>query len=129
MEKIIDELGLYLSLSMLRHKIIAGNIANAETPHYKPFDLIFKDIFRNSDTRSVVDLSITDKRHIKPVSFSSSSPRFVIVPPLTISQDGNWVDIEYQMAQLAQNTMEYEIAAQLLAKKFEQIKLAINEGR
>jgi len=128
MDKIIKELELYLSLSTLRHKIIAGNIANVETPHYKPFDLIFKDIFKKSDIRGV-DLSITDKKHIKPISFSRPSPKFVIVPPLTISQDGNWVDIEYQMAQLAQNTMEYEIAAQLLAKKFEQIKLAISEGR
>ncbi|RLB09253.1 MAG: flagellar basal body rod protein FlgB [Deltaproteobacteria bacterium] len=129
MDRMIDRMGLYLSLSNLRHKILAGNIANAETPRYRSFDLMFKDIFRRSHSIRRVDMRITDKRHIRPAYFSMQRPKIVATPPLTIGQDGNQVSLEYQMSQLAENTMEYEIVAKLLAKRFEEIKFAISEGR
>ena len=129
MDKMIDKLGLYLSLANLRHRILAGNIANAETPHYRSFDLVFKNMFRKPDRARAVNISITNKRHIRPSYFLRSGPKIVTTPPLTIGQDDNQVSLEYQMSQLAENTMEYEIAARLLAKKFEEIKFAIDEGR
>ena len=129
MDKMIDKLGLYLSLANLRHRILAGNIANAETPHYRSFDLVFKNIFRKPDQARVVNISITNKRHIRPSYFLKPNPKIISTPPLTIGQDGNQVSLEYQMSQLAENTMDYEIAARLLAKKFEEIKFAIDEGR
>jgi len=128
-DRMIDKLGLYLSLATMRHRILAGNIANAETPNYRSFDLMFKNIFRKSNSIRTVNMKITDKRHIKPVYLLKPSPKIVITPPLTVGQDRNQVSLEYQMAQLAENTMEYEIVAKLLAKKFEKIKFAIAEGR
>ena len=128
MDKVINELCTYLSLAKLRHRIIAGNIANAETPYYRAFDLVFKDMFDPSKDVKWVDMRTTDVRHIKAVSVFAPHPRLVAAPVLTIGQDQNRVDIEYQMAELAENTISYEIATQLLIKKFEQIKAAI-EGR
>jgi len=128
MDKVINELGLYLSLCKLRHEIIAGNIANAETPFYRAFDLVFKDMFDQNPNIKFVQMRITNKRHIKAISPFSPSPKLVPAPVFTVGKDQNRVDLEYQISQLAENTMNYEIATQLLAKKFEEIKLAI-EGR
>ncbi len=128
MDKVINELGLYLSFAKLRHKIIAGNIANAETPYYRAFDLVFKNVFEKSNNIKWVDVKITNSRHIKPISLFRPAPKLVSTPVLTVGQDQNRVDLEYQMTQLAENTMNYQIASQLLAKKFEEMKIAI-EGR
>ena len=128
MDKVINELGLYLSFAKLRHKIIAGNIANAETPYYRAFDLVFKNVFEKSNNIKWVDVEITNSRHIKPISLFRPAPKLVSTPVLTVGQDQNRVDLEYQMTQLAENTMNYQIASQLLAKKFEEMKIAI-EGR
>ena len=128
MDKVIDELGLYLSFAKLRHRIIAGNIANAETPYYRAFDLLFRKVFEKSNNIRWVDMKVTNNRHIKPTSLFRPAPKLVAAPVLTVGQDQNRVDLEYQMAQLAENTMNYQIASQLLAKRFEEIKLAI-EGR
>ena len=128
MDKFINELGLYLSFAKLRHKIIAGNIANAETPYYRAFDLVFKNVFEKSNNIKLVDVEITNSRHIKPISLFRPAPKLVSTPVLTVGQDQNRVDLEYQMTQLAENTMNYQIASQLLAKKFEEMKIAI-EGR
>ncbi len=128
MDKVINELGLYLSFAKLRHKIIAGNIANAETPYYRAFDLVFKNVFEKSNNIKLVDVEITNSRHIKPISLFRPAPKLVSTPVLTVGQDQNRVDLEYQMTQLAENTMNYQIASQLLAKKFEEMKIAI-EGR
>ncbi len=129
MDNIINELAKYLSFTQMRHKILASNIANADTPHYKAFDLRFKDIFKKSNMVRRINMVLTNSRHIRPAYLMQETPKLIVTPPLTVSQDGNWVDLEYQMAQLAENTMEYEIATQLLAKKFEEIKFAISEGR
>ena len=128
MDKVINELSTYLSLSKLRHRIIAGNIANAETPYYRAFDLVFKDMFDPSKNMRWINMRTTNPRHIKAVSVFAPRPRLVEAPVLTVGQDQNRVDLEYHMAQLAENTINYEVATQLLIKKFEQIKLAI-EGR
>jgi len=128
MDKVINELGLYLSFAKLRHKIIAGNIANAETPYYRAFDLVFKNVFEKSNNIKWVDVEITNSRHIKPISLFRPAPKLVSTPVLTVGQDQNRVDLEYQMTQLAENTMNYQMASQLLAKKFEEMKIAI-EGR
>lgn len=129
MDKMIDKLGLYLSLATLRHRILAGNIANAETPHYKSFDLVFKDIFRKPNSVREVNMWITNKRHLRPAYLLRPKAKITTTPPLIVGLDGNQVSMEYQMAQLAENTLEYEIAARLLAKKLEQIKFVIAEGR
>ena len=128
MDRVIDEIGLYLSLCKLRHEIIAGNIANAETPYYKAFDLVFRDMFDRNPNVRFVQMRITNSRHIRAISPFVPSPKIVPAPVLTLGKDQNRVDLEYQISQLAENTMNYEIATQLLAKKFEEIKLAI-EGR
>lgn len=127
MDRIIDKLALFLEFTNLRHKILAGNIANAETPNYKPFDLVFKKVFE--EKKDLIKLCTTHKKHIKGSPLLPGSPKLIITPPLTAGLDGNWVDIEYQMSQLAQNTIEYEIAARLIAKKFEEYRFAISEGR
>jgi flagellar basal-body rod protein FlgB len=128
MDKIINELGLYLTFAKLRHRIIAGNIANAETPYYRAFDLVFRKVFEESASPKWVDMRITNSRHIRAVSLFRPAPELVSAPVLTVGQDQNRVDLEYQMAQLAENTMNYQIVSQLLAKRFEEIKVAI-EGR
>jgi flagellar basal-body rod protein FlgB len=43
--------------------------------------------------------------------------------------DGNNVDIEREMAEMAKNTIRYSVMAQKISNEFSKIKSVINEGR
>jgi len=131
-----------LDFCAVRQKVIAANIANADTPHYKSFDLILGQKLEGEFQR--IDLKATQPGHLRNFigmvqthsnHFSGRKPlqsnpqyQFVPLPPLTISSDGNTVDIDRQMSKLAENTIMYNIYAQILSKKFRIIKEAIQEG-
>jgi len=117
----------------LRHNILSANIANAETPNYKAFDLTFKEQFRKVLYAPQREISLvrTNARHLSlyPQNISEIKPVLFTAPQPIPSLDGNSVDIDYQMSQLSQNGLEYQILAQTLIKKFAELRYAINDGR
>jgi len=124
MEKVLD-------FYALRHNLLSANIANAETPNYRAFDLVFKEQLKKVFSDKNLPLLLTDSRHIssKPKDIYEIKPVLVATSPLTLGLDGNFVDIDYQMSQLAQNTLEYQALVQMLIRKIAILRYAINEGR
>ena len=105
-----------------RHKAFVQNVANAETPGYRPGDVQFEDQLRriadSMDGRfsfgpegKELDLSET------PDNQSSDRP------------DDNGVQIDTQIIRLEENSMIYEAMAQAAAARSEMLRSAINEGR
>ncbi len=111
-----------LDVSSVKHKVIANNIANVNTPGYKKMDVSFADQLEKALNESSAN---TNK-------FAALQPKIVISKEdtgKTVRNDGNNVDMDKEVSSLVKNTLSYNIYTQLLSKKFEGIKSAIENSR
>lgn len=174
-----DILQKAIELRTERNTVLAGNIANIDTPGYKSKDLPFEEIiskYMTSVPRSS-ELEISNPNHMDqearlagdPVvsseleelglehatdsgekfvntSMESSETESLTVTDkdhfsngiqdsrdglLTVSEERgvpNNVDIDQQMAKLAENNLQYQAAVQALMKEFDLIRQAVTEG-
>lgn len=118
-----------LAASALRHKVIANNIANVNTPGFKKSRVRFEDELQQALDGSRIPLAATDPRHL-PGRHAASipTPQTVPVTGTTMRRDGNNVDIDQEMALMAENNIYYSALAQQMANYFSGIKTAINGG-
>lgn len=101
------------------HRILASNIANIDTPNYSPLRLDFQSALRQAlNGQGRVSLRITQPQHIDKSTHRPMFERLVQSP----KNDYNTVDLDDQMAQLAQNTDRYTTYGSLLVKQFDEIK-------
>ena len=110
-----------LDCAALRHRVLANNIANAETPGFTRSDVQFHERLEAAVLRAQ-ELESTEA--IDDVQAAGAAD---IESPARA--DGNNVDIEREMAALTRNSLEYESAARTLAVKLGMVRTAINEGR
>mgnify|MGYP001615255502 CR=1 FL=1 len=121
-----------LDLREARQRVIASNIANEETPGYRAADLNFQDSLQAAQRgKGLVTLSVTQGRHIGPRgdSVQQAMGKLGPVPAGDLPLDANSVNIELEMAKMSDNAMQYNAAADLLARKFRGLLNAIREGR
>lgn len=128
--KTVELLSKEIDLRARNHNHIAANIANVETPGYTPTRLSFEQELQDAmSARPPHSSGVTHERHIplKGKSRDLGSVRGIVVesPASVAGRDGNRVDIEKEMAALAENQIMYNASVQLLAKKFEGLKQAI----
>ncbi len=108
-----------------RQKILAENVANADTPGFRPHDL---RAFAPDRGQAGVTLARTDQGHMAPSGqrggFDSDKHRRFEVTP-----SGNGVNLEDEMMRVAQNQADYQLAASLYSKSLGLMKIAIGKGR
>ena len=122
-----------LDASIKRNEVIAQNIANVDTPGYNRKTVSFEE--QLSDAISQKDRFIgrrTDPRHI-PIGGSSVDDVQIRVTEdnksLDMRLDGNNVDIENEMAQMAENNIRYEVLIQRMSGMLNKMRSVIREGR
>lgn len=87
-----------------RGKVIADNIANANTANFKRSYVTFEDTLKNS--MGNIEMKTTDKRHINNgTSFGDISVKKDA--STSVNEDGNNVDMDTEMSDEAENTLEY----------------------
>lgn len=121
-----------LDLRQARQRVIASNIANEETPGYRATELNFQDSLQAAHRgKGFVSLAVTQDQHIGPRgdSVQQVMGKLASVPAGDIPLDANSVNIELEMAKMSDNAMQYNVAADLLARKFRGLLNAIREGR
>lgn len=101
-----------------RSSILASNIANVDTPHYKARDIDFSAMLRAASAGSSDSLSLdaTHRGHIAardPVA----SAQLMYRNPLHASLDGNSVDAHVEQAEFAQNALMYQTSFSFLNSK------------
>lgn len=114
-----------LNAYALRHRVISGNIANAETPGYQPRRVEFESSMKQAlATTRFVHPTVTDPRDI-PVG--DSSPDSVEPQVVSAPQTGkeNGVDLQKEMVALVENQLSYRLAVRLLDMKYNQLHAAI----
>ncbi len=130
-DKTTNALAAAVNMRSLKQNIISSNIANAETPGYKAKKLDFEDsLARAIDQEGSGRIHADDPDHFLIGQGAVSRVRGDIYdnPDVNISPDGNTVDLEREMAALAENSVLYKAAVQLINKKLGSLKYAISEG-
>jgi len=106
-----------------RQHVLADNIANAETPNYTRKDISFESELNAALT--VADPPYDEQ--IAAIENIHPQPHTDLLTPRRL--DGNNVEIEHEMATLADNNLRFDTSAQLLAMRIRLLRMAIHEGR
>ena len=117
-----------LNFRQMRQELIASNIANADTPGYKAKKLDFEDALAQAlDLNDDQSLNTLDKRHfnVGGGGLDSLSPTIYDNPNGVVSDDGNTVDRDRELADMAENKIMYDASIQLINKKLGLLKYAI----
>ncbi|MFH2123581.1 MAG: flagellar basal body rod protein FlgB [Pseudomonadota bacterium] len=119
-----------LDLRSANQRLIASNIANADTPGYTPSRLEFEQELQQA-IQGKGSAQITHPDHIPIGASDLSSVTGTIVkdPDTTGIGDQNGVSIDREMMDLSENELIYETAAQLLKKKLTQLSYVIQGGQ
>jgi flagellar basal-body rod protein FlgB len=122
-----------LNLRARRHELIISNLANADTPGYKAFDLEIKEaIAAQTGEGPKAPLAQTHPVHIPVGTPRNDHLRQYLVrngDPNNMRGDGNTVNMEREMANLAENQLMYRASAQIVSKKFQSLKSVIQGGK
>lgn len=116
-----EALGRFLDVDVARYKLVAGNMANIDTPGYHTRDLDFRAELR----RAAAGASGAGEGLLQPASFH---PVARLVRGLMERPDGNNVSVERESLLLAEAQMKFNLGVQLLKQQFHVISLAINSG-
>ncbi len=109
-------LGRSLDLRTFRHKVLSSNIANSETPGYGVKEVSFQNLLeRSMGSFFNVNLNRTHPGHL-PEEAPSSMEVVTGTEP---------VDLDREMAKLAENNIMFHAGIQALIKKFEALKFTI----
>ncbi|MBW1729676.1 MAG: flagellar basal body rod protein FlgB [Deltaproteobacteria bacterium] len=131
MDKTAKLLAHALDYRSKRHGVIAGNLANIDTPGYKAKDLGFDETLKAALDNSKLKLKVTQPEHF-PALTGVSLLGGAEFPVEEIGQDisgDSQLDLDREMARMAKNNLLYEATVRLLSKKFEELKTVIEEGR
>ena len=112
-----------------RQEVLAQNIANSDTPRYKPSDLKaynFQDLVRNETAQLNLDASGANhiqgsRRRIR--DFATQVER----NPFETAPNGNAVILEEQMAKLNETQMNHSLTTELYKKHLNMIRMAIGK--
>ena len=114
-----------LDIRGARHQVLSGNIANVETPEYVAKDLPFQKVLESTlEGPGLLALKRTHQQHM-PV-FEEERMDFSRDIEMA-SAPG--VDVDQQMAKLAENNLKFQAGVQALIKKFEGLKVSVTEVR
>jgi len=125
--KLDDTFGIHeqaLKLRARRAEVLAGNIANADTPGYKARDFDFKKMLQQQVELSP-RLQVTNSRHIQADNGIVPAGTMGYRVPSQPSLDGNTVDSQREHTAYAANALEYQASLRFLSGSIQKLKLAI----
>ena len=107
LDHVAGQLERYMDLLSVRQKLVASNIANADTPGYRTQDIDFQSEFQNA----------------------IGSPQIIQVGGLQVKNDGNDVSLDREARLLSENALRFQMASQLMKSQIHAVQSAIQEGK
>lgn len=117
-----------VNFSQARHTVLAGNIANMDTPGYKVRDLSvedFQDRLRKAieqDNQPIVPDSLGQVAEKGNDLFAEISKN----PKSILYHDESNVGLEFQVTEIVKNQMQHNLALTLMTHQFRQLQVAIS---
>jgi flagellar basal-body rod protein FlgB len=131
--KDVSSLEKGLKAAWTRNSVLSNNIANVDTPGFKSSSVEFESLYKQSmeDQADGFKLKKTQSDHmdIGNPDLEDVSPVVVQNSDTTNRMDGNNVDIDQQMADIAKNVIYYNALTRKISGELEQLSYAIREGK
>lgn len=116
-----------LSYATLKHKTIANNIANVDTPNYKAKDVSFKSMLENA-RHATIAANKNDIRHYD-FQFKQFESGVFDYANLRARHNGNGVNMDAEQAKLAENTIYYNALIDRVNGKLNTLNTVIKGGK
>ena len=121
----------------IRQDMIASNIANADTPYYRPKDIRFEEALQeevakkfNEPMPPKLQLAKTQPGHLPGFDDSIDAKPIVFFRDGHLARnDGNSVDIDVETTEMAKNNIAYNATIQALRKDIEIFKAVIDSSK
>src|SRR4029453_952206 len=108
LDPITENLNRYMDVLSFRQKLVAANIANADTPDFKTKDINFEAEMQNA---------------------GAAPMRVMEAQGLTTKNDGKNVSLDRESRLLAENALRFNMASNLMKAQLRLVKAALQEGR
>ena len=130
---VLDALRAKMKWHQARQKVLAENVANADTPGYQAREvrpLKFQSMVQ-STSQAGTQLSVTNARHIAdtPIAAENAGFRREKDSDFDTTPSGNSVVLEEQMMKVAQNQMDHQAATTLYSKSIGLLRMALGRGQ
>jgi flagellar basal-body rod protein FlgB len=124
MNQMIGIMSRALDASSLRQKSISNNIANVNTPHFKPTKVSFEELLQHEVESRFIG-KLTNEKHVR-IGEMSRPPSPKLEQENNVFQNsGNGVDLDYEMTKLSENTIWYQSLTYGLTEEFNLLKTSI----
>ncbi len=122
----VDRVSHALNYHLERHNILASNVANIETPGFRPLELVRQE---RGGANGNLRLAGTDERHLGSAP-GGGQPGFEAQIDATapVGTDGNGVALEREMAKVAANDLRYEGAVRVINRRLTMIRYAASDA-
>jgi flagellar basal-body rod protein FlgB len=131
--KTINFLEKSLEYRKVRQDLIASNIANADTPYYRPRDIRFEEALKNeieNKPAHKLELAKTNPMHLESKNVNDEMKPIVFFRDGHLARnDGNSVDIDVETTEMAKNTLMYNAEVAAVKKRVELFKLVIDSSK
>jgi flagellar basal-body rod protein FlgB len=126
---ILSMLRTKMNWSQERQKVLAENVANADTPNYRERDLVLPkfEVDTKFSTKPMqgVALAKTESGHIAGVTLSDAGFESSRKGNYNVNPTGNSVNLEDEMMKVAANQMDYQAATAIYARSLSLLKVAL----
>ena len=135
---ILSMLRTRLQWAQARQRVLAENVANADTPHFRARDLTPPKFEAPAAATAAtagtaapltpVSLARTEDGHIAGIGQGDSPFRSERSAGYEVRPTGNAVNLEQEMMKVAANQMDYQAVAALYSRSLGLLKTALGKG-
>ncbi|MBU1701727.1 MAG: flagellar basal body rod protein FlgB [Candidatus Eisenbacteria bacterium] len=115
-----------LDAAALRQKVAASNLANIQTPGYKPQAVKFEELLSGMQTTPSLPLNSSKKGHIAGETGGSRASK---IPGPRVVADSEPLELERQIIELQKSTLHYQALSQFVAGHYRSLIDAIGPIR
>jgi len=120
----LDGLERVLDFHLARHGVLASNLANAETPGFRPKELVFSEQLAAAEGPRGPQAPVVQGAQ-QPVE---GTPSYVEVEKNPTGPDGNGVRLEQAMAEVSANRIRYNTALEIVRRRMALLRYATGGG-
>jgi flagellar basal-body rod protein FlgB len=105
-----------------KHRLVLSNVANIDTPGFKPSQLTFPQALKHATHRSV-DLAQTDPLHLPGKQGRRGDVRY------DVKTSDQKVSLDAEMANLSENHLMFNTTMEILSRKFKLLQATISQAK
>jgi flagellar basal-body rod protein FlgB len=124
-----------LDVRLVRENVLAANVANVDTPGFRPKDVDFAATMaaidgaaREGGGVAQPTLAGAGETESQQVGIAAQDLPIVDVPAGGASFDGNTVDLDRTMVAMAENSLQYGASARAAGKKLAILRYVVSDG-